>query len=188
MGAGGATLKPIKSEIAFATPWFQIVGKTMREGEEPFYSLRQPDYASMVAMTPEDRVLVVRQYRPAVERYTFELPSGLIDPGETPVETARRELLEETGYEAPEVELLGPMDPDTGRLGNRIWTCVARGVRRVEGRLPEEGMEVFEWPLDELYRATLDGRFDHALHVAIVFMAVLRGRIAWSGLPPGLIP
>src|SRR5215831_869329 len=109
MGAGEATLKPIKSEIAFATPWFQIVGKTMREGEAPFYSLRLPDYSSVLAITAENRVLVVRQYRPAGERYTLELPSGLVDPGETPVETAKRELLEETGYDAPEVELLGPM-------------------------------------------------------------------------------
>jgi ADP-ribose pyrophosphatase len=170
-------MKPLKSEISFATPWFQIVGKTMREGEEPYYSLRLPDYSAVVAITAEDRVVIVRQYRPAVERYTLELPSGLVDPGETAGEAARRELLEETGYEAVDLEVLGPMHPDTGRLGNRIWGCVARGVRRVEGRAPEEGIEVLEWSIDELYRATSEGRFDHALHVAIVMMAVLRGRL-----------
>ena len=175
-------MKPIKTEVAFATPWFQIVGKTMREGESPFYSLRLPDYSSVLAITPENRVVVVRQYRPAIERHTLELPSGLVDPGETPVETAKRELLEETGYHAPEVELLGPMDPDAGRLGNRIWGCIAKGVQRVEGRTPEEGIEVFEWTLDELYRATSDGRFDHALHVAIVFLAILRGKVGCSGM------
>lgn len=173
-------MKPLRSETAFATPWFQIVGKTMREGEAPYYSLRLPDYAAMIAVTPEERLVIVRQYRPAVERYTFELPSGLVDPGETPVEAARRELLEETGYEAPEVDVLGPMDPDTGRLGNRIWGCVARDVRRMDGQSPEAGIEVLEWPVDELFRATSDGRFDHALHVAIVFMAVLRGKLAMN--------
>jgi ADP-ribose pyrophosphatase len=170
-------VKPLKTEIAFVTPWFQILAKTMREGEPPYYSLRLPDYASVLALTEQGRVLIVRQYRPALEKYTWELPSGLIDPGESPAETARRELLEETGYAAAEVEVLGPMDPDTGRLGNRIWACMSKGVRRIEGRIPEDGIEVFEWTLDELRRATLDGRFDHALHVAILMMAVLRNRL-----------
>jgi ADP-ribose pyrophosphatase len=122
-------------------------------------------------------MLIVRQYRPAVERYTLELPSGLVDAGETPAEAARRELLEETGYQAAEVELLGGMDPDTGRLGNRIWSCLAKGVRRVEDRAPEEGIEVLTWPLDELAQAIVDGRFDHALHVAAVMIAVLKGGV-----------
>ena len=170
-------MKPLKSEVAFETPWFAILAKTMREGEAPYYSLRLPDYSSLLALTEEGRVVIVRQYRPALERYTLELPSGLVDPGETPAEAAKREMLEETGYQAGEVEVLGPMDPDTGRLGNRIWGCMAKGVRKVEGRHPEEGIEVFEWTLEELYRAITDGRFDHALHVAIVLQAILRTKI-----------
>src|SRR5260370_4985607 len=118
MGAGGAWMKPVKTEVAFATPLFQILGKTMREGAEPYYSLKLPDYAAVVAITEEQQVLIVRQYRPAVGHDTLELPSGLVDAGETPGEAARRELLEETGYEAGEVEVLGGIEPDVGRLCN----------------------------------------------------------------------
>jgi 8-oxo-dGTP pyrophosphatase MutT (NUDIX family) len=175
-------MKPLKTEAAFSTSWFQVLAKTMREGEEPYYSLKLPDYAAVVAITEEQRVLIVRQYRPAVEHDTLELPSGLVDPGETPGEAARRELLEETRYEAAEIEVLGGMEPDVGRLGNRIWTCVARGVRRVEGRVPEEGITVLTWSLEELSQAMVDGRFDHALHVAVVMIAMLKGGVRLPGV------
>ena len=173
-------MKPLRRELAFATPWFEILAKTMREGEEPYYSLRLPDYATLLALTPEGRMLVVRQYRPSVERYSFELPSGLIDAGETPAITAPRELLEETGYQAAEVELLGPMEPDLGRLSNTSWGLFAKDVRRVAGQVPEEGIEVFEWTLEEFYDAVRDGRFAHALHIAIVFHAILLGKIPYG--------
>src|SRR5260370_36868602 len=176
MGAGGSWLKAVKTEVAVSTPWFQVLGKTMREGEEPYYSLKLPDYAAVVAITEEQQVLIVRQYRPAVEHDTLELPSGLVDPGETPEQAARRELLEETGYEAGEVEVLGGMDPDLGRLGNRIWTCVARGVRRVEGRVPQESIAVLTWALEELSQAMMDGRVDHALHVAVRMLTSANSR------------
>src|SRR5262245_28777278 len=132
--------KPLSTQVEYATPWFQLVGKTMKTGEPPYYSLRLPDYAAVVAITPDQRVLAVRQYRPAVERYTIELPSGLVDAGETAGQAAERELLEETGYEAENLEVLGPMLPDCGRLGNQIWTCVATGVRPARGHEAEEGI------------------------------------------------
>ncbi len=170
-------MKPLKTDVAFATPWFEILAKTMKPDEAPYYSLRLPDYSAIVAITGDQRIVAVRQYRPAVERYTIELPSGLVDPGESPAEAASRELLEETGYQAGEVEVLGPMEPDTGRLGNQIWSCVATGVRRVPGRDPEEGIEVLTYSPAELSRATASGEFRQALHVAILMMAVLRGKL-----------
>jgi len=171
-------MKPIKTEEAFRTPWITVLAKTFREGEAPYYALQLADYTSVVALTGDGRVVLVRQFRPAVDHYTLELPSGFVDPGETPLEAARRELLEETGYRAEQIELLGSMEPDTGRLGNRIWACVAHDVRRVEGAVPEEGIEVSTWSVAELVQATIDGRFDHALHVAIVWLASLKGHLA----------
>ena len=171
-------MKPLKTEVAFATPWFEILGKTMNPAEAPYYSLRLPDYAAVVALTGEQRILLVRQYRPAVERYTLELPSGLVDQGETPLEAASRELAEETGYTADHMDVLGPMIPDTGRMANRIWACAAVGVKRVGGRVPEAGIEPLEYTLPDLWRATADGEFDHALHVAILLTAVLKGKLA----------
>jgi len=169
-------MKPLNTEVAFHTPFFDLLAKTMKAGEEPWYSLRIPDYCAIVAITADQRVLLVRQYRPAVERYTLELPAGLVDPGEIPDSSARRELLEETGYEAGEMEALGAMLPDTGRLGNRCWSFVATRLRHVPGCAPEEGMEVMEYAVAELVRAIQD-EFDHSIHVASVLAAALRGRL-----------
>ena len=169
-------MKPVKTEVVFATPWFEVLGKTMQAGEAPYYSLRLPDYVVVIATTEEGRVLLVRQYRPAVERYTLELPSGLADPGEAPAETARRELLEETGY-AAEVELLGPLFVDTGRLCNQLWSYVAKGARPVAAHTPEPGIEVAAYSPEELWRAVKEGEFSLSIHVATLMLGVLHGRL-----------
>lgn len=170
-------MKPLKTEVAFQTPWFELVAKTIQPEEAPYYSLRLPDYAAVVALTEDQRILVVRQYRPAVEQFTLELPSGIIDPGETPAGTALRELVEETGYQAAAVEVIGSMFVDTGRLSNRIWTCVAKGVQPVRQHTPEPGIEVFAWSLQELWQAARTGDFGLCLHVSVLMQAVLAGKL-----------
>jgi ADP-ribose pyrophosphatase len=172
------TVKPLKIEIAYQTPWFDLLAKTMKEGEPPYYSLSVADYVGILAITTDHRILAVRQYRPAVERFTIEFPAGLVDAGETPLETARRELLEETGYEVSGIELLGEMLTDTGRLTNRIWACLATGVSPVEGYRAEDGMETLSYSLPELMNATAEGKFNHALHVAILMLAAAKGAIS----------
>lgn len=169
-------VKPLKTEVAFSTPWCDLIAKTMEPDQSPYYSLRLPDYAAVVALTEDQRVLVVRQYRPAVERFTLELPSGIIDPGETPAGTARRELLEETGY-AADCEVLGPLFVDTGRMSNRIWACAALGARPVDNHAPEPGIDVLAWPIDELWRATRTGDFGLSLHVSVLLQAALAGKL-----------
>jgi 8-oxo-dGTP pyrophosphatase MutT (NUDIX family) len=170
-------LKPLKIETAFSTPWFDLLAKTMQPGEAPYYSLRLPDYAAIIAITDDQRVLAVRQYRPALERYALEFPSGILDPGESPEAAALRELREETGFEAAELEPLCPMTVDNGRMTNRIWHFVARGLRRAENWVPEEGIEQLSFSLPELREAIVQGEFDHALHIAGYLQALLAGKV-----------
>jgi ADP-ribose pyrophosphatase len=171
-------VKPLDSQTVFSTAWFDVVAKTMRSGESPYYSLRLPDYVGVLAITEDQRILAVRQYRPAVERLTIELPAGLIDPGESPAETARRELLEETGYRAEEIQVLGELTTDTGRMSNRIWACFAPSVRKAASHESESGIETLTYTTKELREAIKAGHFNLSLHVAIVMLAVAQKAIA----------
>src|SRR5579862_2809688 len=93
--------------IVYATNWFSIEEKQLAPNEPPYFSLKCADYISIVALTDNDELVLVRQYRPAVEARTLELPSGHVDPGETPLAAAERELTEETGYVASSIDQMG---------------------------------------------------------------------------------
>jgi 8-oxo-dGTP pyrophosphatase MutT (NUDIX family) len=165
----------IEETIAFSTRWFDLLARTVGDSPEPFYSLRLDDYVSIIARTPGNRILLVRQFRPAVKRQTLEFPSGHVDPGELPERAALRELEEETGYTAERVECLGVLAPDTGRLSNRMW-CYYADVRPMPAPPPrEEGIELLDRSPAELIELIRDQSFDHALNIAALFMCVARG-------------
>jgi ADP-ribose pyrophosphatase len=160
------------------TPWFTVIAQSLPDGK-PYYMLELPDYVSIVATTADQQLLLVRQYRPVVERYTIELPSGHVDPGESPEEAARRELLEETGYVAGPMHFLGALVPDVGRLANRMWCYFARDVVPSTSPVPrEEGLTVLEAPMQDALAYAADGRIDHALNLAPLFLAVAQRKLA----------
>ena len=73
---------------------------------EPYYVIEVPDWTNMVIITKEQRIVLVRQYRHALGTTTLELPGGILEQGESPKESAIREMHEETGYISDEVEFL----------------------------------------------------------------------------------
>lgn len=121
-------MKTIASRrTVFSTPWFQVVSKLIEGDSHPYYALSLPDYVCVVALTNARRLVLVRQYRPAVEELTLELPAGHVDPGETPEHAARRELLEETGYSCDRLELVGDLHADTGGFRTGIGSSQSKG-------------------------------------------------------------
>ncbi len=152
--------------VEYSTPWFEVISKQVAGEPEPYYSLRMPDYVSIVALTADHEIVLVRQYRPAVEAYTLELPSGHVDAGQTPEESAGRELLEETGFTPRKWEFLGTLLSDTERNENRTWCYLAPDVvPPAPDWVPEKGVEVVLSPIDDLHDLILRGEFSHAIAI-----------------------
>ena len=165
--------KIFSEKVVFQNEWMEVLAREV-EGESgaPFYAVRTPDYANVLALTADRHVLLVRQFRPAIGADTLEFPGGLVDAGERPQQTAGRELLEETGFAADGIELLGTLRTDTGRLTNRLWCFFARDVRPLHSK---GELQVVRMPLRDFEARVADGGFDAALHVAIYGLAVARG-------------
>ncbi len=173
--------------VEFTTPWFDVVAKRTNVDESPYYSLRMPDCVSVIALTPGEQVVLVRQYRPAVERYTLEFPSGQVEVNETPEQAARRELAEETGYRAEDMEFLGALLSDTGRHENRSWCYLAKAVVPPDYvSKPEPGIETVLFHRYALLDLICGGEYNHATDLAVLLLALARhSQELLSGFKPG---
>ncbi len=161
--------------IEFTTPWFDLVAKKMDNNDPPYYSLRMSDYVAVLALTAQRQVVLVRQFRPAVERYTLELPSGTLESDETPEQCARRELTEETGFHSEQLELLGTLLTDTGRHENRQWCYLANPVAPLNAACqPEPGIEVVLVHWSDLFAMVCKGEYDHSPHLAVLLLALAK--------------
>jgi ADP-ribose pyrophosphatase len=106
------------------------------------FVLRSPDWCNVVAVTPDDEVVLVWQYRFGTGRLSLEIPGGVIDAGEEPIVATARELREETGYVADSLEPLVTVEPNPAIQGNRCFTFVARGARPVAATQFDEQEEL----------------------------------------------
>src|SRR5581483_4121762 len=101
-------------QIIPVSPWMEVIARDVEFSPgrtEVYHAVKQQDYLAIVARTPSGHFPLVRQYRPALEAFTWELPAGLVDPGEDPAEGCRRELMEETGYPTRAIHPLGITAP-----------------------------------------------------------------------------
>lgn len=133
------------------------------------------DAVAVVALDERDRVALVRQYRHPVGERLWELPAGLCDvPGEDPVDTGRRELVEESGLEADQWRPVIEIVPSPGFSTERVHVFLATGLRRVT-RPPaadeEADMELAWVPFEETVEMILDGRMVNGIAVAGILAA-----------------
>lgn len=135
--------------------------------------ISHPGAVVVLAVLPDGRLLFERQFRYPLRRAFLELPAGKIDPGESLIECARRELREETGYEASEWKHIGVMHPCIGYSDERIEIFVARGLTHVGDALDEgEFLEVLDLSPEESIDAVFDGRVTDGKTISALFRAL----------------
>jgi ADP-ribose pyrophosphatase len=123
--------------------------------------------AAVVALDDAGQVLLVRQHRPAVDAFVLELPAGLVDPGESPAECARRELAEETGCDAERLEPLVQFYSSPGFSTELLYVFAAFNLRPCSAAHDEEEeIEVVRLPLDEAITRVLAGEISDAKTIA----------------------
>jgi ADP-ribose pyrophosphatase len=169
-------------QITAVSPWMRVIAREVEfapdQPSELYHAVGQRDYLAIVALTPDGRFPLVRQYRPALEAFTLELPAGLAEPDEDPAEGCRRELLEETGYPTRSIHLLGTTAACSGRLSNRIHSYFLQAGERIDGFVPEPGLTVELVTASELVALIKSGEFDAQLHLGALLLAELQSFIS----------
>nr|HEX4314933.1 NUDIX hydrolase [Kofleriaceae bacterium] len=138
------------------------------------------DWVNVIALTPDDRVVLVRQYRVGTDTVCLEIPGGMIDPGEDAETAARRELAEETGYVAPRWRKLGATRPNPAIQTNTLHTYLALDAAPAMAQKLDDGeaVAVDTLPIAEVGRLIRAGSIDHALVVvAFAHLALELGEL-----------
>jgi 8-oxo-dGTP pyrophosphatase MutT (NUDIX family) len=174
--------KVIKSELLSANRVFSTRKDTSVSpitGEEhEFFVIETPDWVNIVAVTDTDEVLLIRQYRHGIESETIEIPGGCVDPEETPLEAAKRELLEETGYVSEDWSCIGEVIPNPAIQNNTCYTFLARGI--IKEREPSfdttEYIVTFTAPVEDIPRLVREKHITHSLVVSAFYWFCLHSR------------
>ena len=152
------TERELASELAWQGGFLKVRRDrvSLPDGRESFREyVVHPGAAVMIPLLDDGRILVERQYRYPLRRHFVEMPAGKLDPGEAPLVTAKRELLEETGYQAAEWALLTVLHPAIGFATEEMHVYLCRGLAHSGQRLDEdEHLEVeavtLDWLIGEL--------------------------------------
>lgn len=146
--------------------------RSPRTGEEhDFYVLESTEWVNIIPVTPENEIVLIRQYRHGIRSLTLEIPGGLVEGEATPEETAINELREETGYQARQMIALGSVFANPAIQNNRCHTFLAKDVYHA-GRQDlddKEDIEVLLRPFSEVPRLIREGEINHSLILAAFF-------------------
>jgi len=166
----GTGWENLGSEEVLSTHIFKVYKdrtKCLRtDSEADFYRFETVNWVNVIAVTAEEKVVVIEQFRHGAQGFKLEIPGGCIDPEDpSPAEAGARELLEETGYAGDEPVVIGCVQPNPALQGNHCYTVLITNARKVcEARMEDmEDIETMLMSFDQLEEMTMNGEVDHGL-------------------------
>ena len=142
-----------------------------RKSSGDFFVMESPDWVHVAALTDDGKLIMVKQFRFGTENLSWEVPGGLMEPGESPIEAAKRELREETGHVGTSAEVIGEIAPNPAIQTNTCYFVLIRGVRREVDLEWDEHEEILTEavPIPEVEEWAHSGRIFHSLSIASLF-------------------
>ena len=140
--------------------------------EHDFYVLDSVNWVNVIAVTPEQKLVMIEQFRHGSDTVELEIPGGMMDPGETdPAATAVRELREETGYEGENARLFGRIWSNPAILSNRTFTVLVENCRLKHDVDWDHGEDLATRlvPVEELPKLVADEKIGHSLVVVALY-------------------
>jgi 8-oxo-dGTP pyrophosphatase MutT (NUDIX family) len=171
--------KILSSEYLFSDLWFKV-RKDICETQEgkiinPYYVYEFPEWATAFALTEDNKVIMVRQYRHPVGEVILELPGGCVDDTDKDFQTAiARELLEETGYTFTSYESLGKISANPSTNTNWMHMFLAKGGRKVSVQKLDHNEEIIIelYSIDELKKMVRENKIIQAMHITCILYAL----------------
>lgn len=165
-----------KKKIVFKTKWFNIEAKEYKKSPNykgrPVYRLNTADGVIILASTEGGKIILIRQFRPAINREVWEFPAGALGNNEAPEDAARRELFEETGYECKTMTFVGRGVAVPNRINNAILVFYASGAVKKGGS--EKGVKVRAATLNEVKKLIVAGELEEFGCMAVLLMVKLK--------------
>ncbi|MGM0546200.1 MAG: NUDIX hydrolase [Bacteroidota bacterium] len=181
------TIEPwsvVRENKEYPTPIFNLLQRKMRleaedeNNEGDFFVLEAPEWVNVIPITNNNKVVLVEQYRYGIEQPTLEIPGGMVDAGEEPLESIKRELVEETGFESTSWSSLGKVSSNPAIMTNYTHLYVAENCELITSEKPEgdqhERINVHLLPMDEFLDFVADGTIHHSIMVAAVARFLLK--------------
>lgn len=144
--------------------------------KDDYFVLEYPNWVNAVALTEDNEIIMVRQYRHAGDIISLEIPGGVIDGDEKPEDAVRRELLEETGYSFQTIALIATLYPNPATANNVTYTyLLTGGVKTQEQHLDEhEILNVEKYSIAAVKQLLLENKIDQSLHASALFYGLLK--------------
>lgn len=173
--------RQISSRYLHRETWFNLRSDAVVKGNgqtmEPYYVLEYSHWVNILPITNDGRVILVRQYRHALGQFSIELPGGIMDAHEiNPMEAARRELLEETGYSAGHIEQVAVVATNPATHNNLLYCYLATGCQLTQAiELDEnEELEMIVITMDELLTMLRENKILQSLHVTSMLYGLMK--------------